>query len=138
MYAVVRIRGTERLSPDKEAALQSLNLTKPNHCILVESLETLKGTLALVKDYITWGEVDAKTAEKLSKAKNAKKIGIAKTLVRLNPPVKGHGRKGIKLGFNQGGSLGYHGAKINALLEKMIAGTEMSSATIASKKMEKK
>ena len=54
--------------------------------------------------------------------------------MRLNPPLKGHGRKGIRAGFRQGGSLGYRGDKINSLLERMIGGTEMSGAKKAEKK----
>lgn len=42
-----------------------------------------------------------------------------KPLFRLHPPLKGHG--GIKRSFRAGGSLGYRGKEINALLLKMIS-----------------
>jgi large subunit ribosomal protein L30 len=133
-YAVVRVRGTETLTPAKEKTLESLSLTKPNHCVLIEANETTKGMLQAVKDYITWGEVSSDVAQKLSKVSSAKKIGAHKTLIRLNPPAKGFARKGIKLGFKQGGALGYRGDKINVLLERMLQGTAKSSAPVAQKK----
>jgi large subunit ribosomal protein L30 len=43
-----------------------------------------------------------------------------KKVFRLKPPSKGFERKGIKLGFKEGGALGYRGEKINELLERMI------------------
>lgn len=43
-----------------------------------------------------------------------------KPVFRLKPPSKGYDRKGIKKTFNEGGALGYRGAKINQLLKKMM------------------
>ena len=126
MLAVIRIRGTERIAQQKEDTFRALNLTKPNHCVLIADTPEIKGMILKVKDYVTWGEVDQKIVDKLEKLGSAKKIGKAKVLVRLNPPRKGFGRKGVKLGFNQGGALGYRGAKINTLLENMLIGSEMS------------
>lgn len=120
MYAVIMVRGTEKLNSEKKNTLKSLNLTKPNHCILLEEKDSVEGMLTKVKDHITWGEVSPEVAEKLAKIKNAKKISKSKTLIRLHPPSKGFERKGLKMAFNQGGVLGYRGEKINALIEKMI------------------
>ncbi|HHQ44594.1 MAG TPA: 50S ribosomal protein L30 [Candidatus Altiarchaeales archaeon] len=43
-----------------------------------------------------------------------------KPVFRLNPPVGGHARKGIKKNVKLGGSLGYRGKNINKLLEAMM------------------
>jgi large subunit ribosomal protein L30 len=43
-----------------------------------------------------------------------------KPVFRLNPPLGGHARKGIKQPVSLGGSLGYRGRKINKLLEAML------------------
>ncbi len=44
-------------------------------------------------------------------------LGIKK-FFRLHPPRKGY--RGVRLGYNQGGSLGYRGKDIVSLLERMI------------------
>ena len=44
-------------------------------------------------------------------------LGIKKVF-RLHPPRKGY--KGIRLGYNQGGSLGYRGEKMVFLLKRII------------------
>ena len=43
-----------------------------------------------------------------------------KPYFRLKPPVKGYGKKGIKLHFKNGGALGYRADKINDLLKRMM------------------
>lgn len=43
-----------------------------------------------------------------------------KLFFRLNPPVKGFERGGIKKPFSIGGVLGYRGAKINELIKRML------------------
>ncbi|MCI4371736.1 MAG: 50S ribosomal protein L30, partial [Thermoplasmata archaeon] len=107
----------------------------------------------LVKDYVTWGEVDAEILAKLllrrgrqvgdrpiddafvkthSKYKSIwdlsqalakgdaklKDVRELRPVIRLPPPRKGFRR--IKLGFNDGGDLGYRGKAINELLQRML------------------
>jgi large subunit ribosomal protein L30 len=43
-----------------------------------------------------------------------------KPVFRLHPPRKGYDKAGIKKPFSVGGALGYRGAEINTLLEKMM------------------
>jgi large subunit ribosomal protein L30 len=43
-----------------------------------------------------------------------------KPVFRLHPPRKGYDKAGIKKPFSVGGALGYRGAEINKLLEKMM------------------
>ena len=57
VYAVVRVRGIVNVKPDIKKTLQYLNLTRVNHCVLIEETPSAKGMLQIAKDYITWGEV---------------------------------------------------------------------------------
>ena len=44
-----------------------MNLTRTNHCVLIEETPTAKGMLQIVKDYVTWGDVEKVTLTKLIK-----------------------------------------------------------------------
>jgi len=57
-YAAIRIRGTVNVNPDIKKTLQLLNLTRANHCVLLEEKPNIKGMLQVAKDYITWGELE--------------------------------------------------------------------------------
>jgi len=57
-YAAIRIRGTVNVKPDIKKTLQLLNLTRVNHCVLLEEKPSIKGMLQVAKDYITWGELE--------------------------------------------------------------------------------
>jgi large subunit ribosomal protein L30 len=138
--AVVRVRGDVNLSRDVKDTLNLLRLYRKNYCIVVENEPSAIGMIKKVKDHVTYGEIDDDTYKMLiekrseeykgreqdSKGKikynkfievNGKKI---KPFFRLNPPQKGFGRKGIKVGFKAGGALGYRAEKINNLLKRMI------------------
>lgn len=134
--AVIRIRGSIRMTKEIKDTLQCLNLHKQNYCVLIPSTDNYKGMVKKAKDYITWGEIDDDTKkillEKKSEPdKNHKKTGktnaenkesgkAIKKYFRLSPPRKGFGRKGIKTSFENGGALGYRGQKINDLLRRML------------------
>ncbi len=64
-YAVVRVRGTVNVNPDIKKTLQLMNLTKVNHCVLLEEKPSQKGMLQIAKDYITWGEIEKNILTKL-------------------------------------------------------------------------
>ena len=64
-YAAVRVRGTVNISPDIKKTLQLLNLTRTNHCVLLEEKPNVKGMLQVAKDYITWGEIEKEILTKL-------------------------------------------------------------------------
>ncbi len=66
-YAIIRVRGTVNIKPNIKKTLQLLNLTRSNHCVLKEETPTTKGMLQIVKDYVTWGEVEKETLTKLIK-----------------------------------------------------------------------
>lgn len=64
-YAAIRVRGIINIKPDIKKTLQLLNLTRVNHCVLLEENPSTKGMLHVAKDYITWGEVEKDVLEKL-------------------------------------------------------------------------
>lgn len=138
--AAIRVRGITEIRIKVEDTLRNLRLYRKNYCAVVPNSELYIGMLKKVKDYITWGEIDDETfkllvdkrgelfngREKDSKGKinyddfvvvDSRKI---KKYFRLNPPVRGFGRKGIKHSFQQGGALGYRGEKINDLIKRMV------------------
>jgi len=63
--AAVRVRGIVNINPDIKKTLEYLNLTRANHCVLLEENPSIKGMLQVAKDYITWGEIDKKVLLKL-------------------------------------------------------------------------
>jgi large subunit ribosomal protein L30 len=64
-YAVVRVRGIVNVRPDTKKTLQLINLTRANHCVLLEENPVIKGMLQVAKDYVTWGEIDKDVLLKL-------------------------------------------------------------------------
>ncbi|MBN1159723.1 MAG: 50S ribosomal protein L30 [Candidatus Diapherotrites archaeon] len=61
LIAVVRIRGEVHNYPDVRKTLELLNLTRVNHCVLVQNTPQNMGMVKKVKDYITWGEISKET-----------------------------------------------------------------------------
>ncbi len=64
-FAVLRLRGKSDLRRDVKDTLRLLHLTRQNHCAIVPQDPTYRGMLQLVKDYVTWGEVDAEVLARL-------------------------------------------------------------------------
>ena len=69
MYAVVRVRGDINVKPAIKRTLQLMNLTRINHCVILEDSAIIKGMLQRAKDYITWGEIDKTMLTKLMKTR---------------------------------------------------------------------
>lgn len=62
LYAIIRIRGRVDVPPDVEHTLKLLRLYKKNHMVIYPSnLPGLKEMLMVVKDWVTWGEIDYDT-----------------------------------------------------------------------------
>jgi len=139
-FAAIRLKGLTQISTKIEDTLQGLRLYKVNYCTVVPNNPVYLGMLKKAKDYLTWGEIDDETFKLLVEKRgeqfngresdsnekikyngfmelNGKKL---KKYFRLNAPRKGLGRKGIKHSFQQGGALGYRGAKINELIKRML------------------
>jgi large subunit ribosomal protein L30 len=78
VFAVIRVRGSVNLNPDIKHTLKLLRLNKVNHCVLVEENKVIKGMLQVIKDYVTWGEIEKENLNKLitsrGKLKGDKKI----------------------------------------------------------------
>ncbi|MBD3155076.1 MAG: 50S ribosomal protein L30 [Candidatus Aenigmarchaeota archaeon] len=65
MLAVIRISGRVNIKGELEDTLGMLRLHRINHCVLVPETPECLGMVRKVKDYVTWGEIDEKTAVKL-------------------------------------------------------------------------
>jgi len=133
--AVVRVRGLVNLNQEIKKTFELINLHNKNWCVVLTDSETDMGMIKKVKDYVTWGELEETVLKDLFEKRgeefletqlndhkkyveyNKKKY---KRYFRLSPPVKGFGRKGVKVPFKQGGALGNRGEKINDLLRRMI------------------
>ncbi|MDR3206610.1 MAG: 50S ribosomal protein L30 [Candidatus Methanoplasma sp.] len=68
-YAVVRVRGQPEVNRDIEHTMGLLGLTRVNHCVVVPENPSTKGMLQMVKDYCTWGEVNAETLTAMIKVR---------------------------------------------------------------------
>jgi large subunit ribosomal protein L30 len=141
MLAVIRVRGSVKTDKRVVDTLNMLRLNRTNHCVLVSENQTSLGMLNKAKNWITWGQIDDKTLEKLifkrgrlegnkrvdqkdakeiakkiTKNKSLKGLKI-KPIFRLSPPSKGH--KSVKLSYPRG-ALGSREEKINELIKRMI------------------
>jgi len=62
-WAVVKVRGSINVKPKIKETMKLMRLNRVNHCVIVPENETYGGMLKIIKDYVTWGEVDAETTE---------------------------------------------------------------------------
>ena len=62
-WAVVRVRGSVNVKPKIKETMKLMRLNRVNHCVIIPENETYTGMLKIIKDYDTWGEVDAETTE---------------------------------------------------------------------------
>ena len=65
MLAVIRIRGTLNINPKIKKTLNLLMLHKVNHLVFVPENKIMKGMIEIVKDYVTFGEIDQTTCTSL-------------------------------------------------------------------------
>lgn len=56
---VIRIRGSVNVNHEIAETLEMLNLRRVNNAVLIDDRPSYLGMLQKVKDYVTWGEVDA-------------------------------------------------------------------------------
>lgn len=138
--AAIRVRGIINLSTHVSYTLDLLRLYRKNYCVVLDDTPIVRGMLEKVKDYITWGPISEETYKLLIEKKaepykgretdTKKKISYNKYLTvdgkkikpffRLSPPLKGFGRKGIKVPYSKGGALGNRKEKINDLIQRMV------------------
>ena len=62
-WAVIRVRGSVNVKPKIKETMKLMRLNRVNHCVIVPENETYDGMLKIIKDYVTWGEVDIETTE---------------------------------------------------------------------------
>ncbi len=91
---------------------------------LLKSRGKITGGKPLTDDYVKdnskYSNIgDLAKAVSDSKAK-LKEVEGLKVVFKLNPPLKGFERGGIKQPFTKGGALGYRSEKINELISRMI------------------
>jgi len=65
LIAVVRIRGEVGINPDIRDCLNLMKLHRKHRLILARNTPSMRGMINKVKDYCTFGEVDAKTIEEI-------------------------------------------------------------------------
>ena len=63
--AVIRLKGLADTPPDVEKALDLLRLRRRYTCVVIDERPSYVGMLRLVKDWVTWGEIDADTLAEL-------------------------------------------------------------------------
>ena len=62
-WAIVRVRGSVNVKPKIKKTMEIMRLNRVNHCVIVPENEVYKGMLNIIKDYVTWEEVDADTTQ---------------------------------------------------------------------------
>ncbi len=63
--AVIRLRGIPDTPPDVEKTLYLLRLRRRFTCVVIDTRPAYLGMLKVVKDWVTWGEIDADTLAEL-------------------------------------------------------------------------
>ena len=114
--AIIRIRGIIGINEDIRRTLRMFNIHRKHYCSIVPKTDAYLGMAKKVKDFTTFGIIDAET-EKLLIEKRGEE---GKKFFRLCPPKGGFERKGIKTPFALGGALGNRKDKINDLIRRMI------------------
>ena len=63
--AVVRVRGKAKVRGNIEETMKLLNLTRVNHCTVIDNREQYMGMIKKVNNHVTWGEINDGVMEKL-------------------------------------------------------------------------
>jgi large subunit ribosomal protein L30 len=64
-FIAIRLRGQVNLRYDFKLTLESLNLTRVNHAVVIPEDPYYMGMLKKAKDFITWGKLDKETLQQL-------------------------------------------------------------------------
>jgi large subunit ribosomal protein L30 len=65
MLAVIRVRGNIRVKKELKDTMKMLRLFRVNHMVLVPKRKQTKKMVEKVKDYVTYGEINQETLEKV-------------------------------------------------------------------------
>jgi large subunit ribosomal protein L30 len=119
--AVILIRNLTKTSNAVRDTFKMLRIHKKFTCVIVDKTESIMGMLNKVRNYSTFGEIDAETTKMLEDKRGKKDSeGKLKRHFHLCPPKGGFERKGAKHQYEQGGASGYRGTKINDLIKRML------------------
>ena len=75
------MRGKVNVDGKISDTLKMLRLNQANHCVVIPESATYRGMLQVVKDYVTWGEIESKTMSELLK-RRGQLVGGAKVTDR--------------------------------------------------------
>jgi len=75
-YAVIRVRGQPDVNYNIETTMHLFGLNRVNNCAIVPENPSSKGMLQVIKDYCTYGEIDAETLAALIRSRG-KAVGNA-------------------------------------------------------------
>jgi large subunit ribosomal protein L30 len=121
LIAAVWIRNTTEASHTIRDTLEMLRLRRKNTCVVFDKTPAITGMLQKAKDFVTYGEITEETYNTLVQKRGEKDAaGKIKPHFHMHPPRGGFERGGIKHSFQQGGALGYRGAKMDELVRKML------------------
>lgn len=81
MFAIIRVRGIRKINPKIKRTLEMLNLNRPNHCVVVPETPQYRGMINIVKDYVTFGQIDENMLYKLINKKGRKGRKMLRTLM---------------------------------------------------------
>jgi large subunit ribosomal protein L30 len=131
LIAAVRVRGRVNVRHSITETLNRLRLKRVNNCVVIKMDDSFYGMIKECASYITYGEIDEPTLDRLIKGSGLKidpkeimegrydmKELRKKLPFRLHPPRRGY--RSIKRTVKQGGSLGYMGPGINSLIQRMV------------------
>ena len=62
-WVIVRVRGSVNVKPKIKETMRIMRLNRVNHCVIVPENDVYRGMLNIIKDYVTWGEVDLDTTQ---------------------------------------------------------------------------
>lgn len=107
MLAVIRLRGTVKVNTNKKRTLEDLGLKRRLSMAIVPDDRSMRAMVRESESHTTWGELPADAAKRFA----------GKRVWNLAPP-KGQLRDTKKA--LPKGELGYRGAKIVELIERMM------------------
>lgn len=133
LLAVIRVRGRVGVHWRIAETLSRMNLKRVNNMVLMYGNKSNLGMIKTCNDHVTYGEIAPDvlnaliekkeiklTKEQLKEVAEGKKPmrEFSAPTIRMHPPRRGY--EGNKKGFSVGGSLGYRGEEINALIKRML------------------
>ena len=86
-WAVVRVRGQINVKPKIKETMRLMRLNRVNHCVIIPENDTYQGMLNIIKDYVTWGEVDPETTQIVleSSGKKSGRVNFTKADLKDSP-----------------------------------------------------